>query len=429
MSPSPRRETAPFAAAGETPLTDKADLRERGGKRCRSRPAVLFLGPATPDDPRCLTKASSPAANAFQRSLVAALHAEAETRTLLYSPTPSWPRGPLFRSGRKATLNGLPAKLLGFLNLAPLKALTMAPAIAIQALLWAWRSRRAERTIVVYNLSCPPALPALLAARLTGSRLIPFLCDVLVPGETVPDTLSRRAQFALERWTIRHVDGRVVVNPNTIHDFAPGAHHLVVEAGIERAEAERLGGERPPRAAGPLRVLYAGGLDELHGIDLLLDALAQNPEWQVEATVLGRGPLADRVAKAAETDPRLTYRGLVDRERVLSLYRGSDVLLSLCKGSFRTLRYLYPSKVIECLASGTPLLTTLPGNTQTAFGEVSWSLVEETPTGLYKALRAFESEPEPARLARAAQARRLILETRTWDAQVRRLMEYRRTLS
>ena len=92
----------------------------------------------------------------------------------------------------------------------------------------------------------------------------------------------------------------------------------------------------------------------------------------------------------------------------------------------RTIRtkYFFPSKVIEFLASGTPLLTTCPSHVRTEFGDVSYLLEDETPRALAQQLRAILDIPREERLERAMKGKKQILRTHSWKAQGKKVANF-----
>lgn len=96
-------------------------------------------------------------------------------------------------------------------------------------------------------------------------------------------------------------------------------------------------------------VLFAGRLTETKGIETLLAAYAQRAELP-PLHAAGGGALASRVAAAAAADPRITYRGHLDREGVLAEMAGACCLV------FPSVWYEnFPVTIAEAFARGLPV--------------------------------------------------------------------------
>ena len=172
----------------------------------------------------------------FQEGLLAGLAAAGlpPDAVFVVEPLPAVPRSRRFfgRTGRYTSRQGLPLRLLPFLNIHPLKWLTAGAAAAIAIITWSWRHRARSRVVLCLNLTMPPGLFMLLAARLTGTRPVVAVLDVFKPGALVPDTWFRRLDFALQHWLMPRFDGVMVVSQAIAEDFVPRRRVCLIEGGI-----------------------------------------------------------------------------------------------------------------------------------------------------------------------------------------------------
>lgn len=390
--------------------------------------ALLYIGALTPDPARGRTEATSTAAELFQRNFLKGLRASnlPEPEVLAYVPVPSFPRQRLFvRAGADRVEEGPACRTLGHVNLGPIKVLTLGVTAAWGAAKWAIKHRGRTKIAIVYNLNAPPAFALIPVCRLFGIRLVPFVGDIYVPGEVVDDGLFRRLEFWLQRAAVPKADGLLICNQAIIDDFAPGRDALLVEGGVRRDFIERF--SAPVRdSGGPFHVVFAGGLTELNGVTVLLDALAQLPDADLKVTIVGRGEHADAVRAVASQDPRIDYRGLVSHDEVMELYEQADLLLNLRRTGSQTERYVFPSKVVECLGTGRPLLTTATGHVREEFGTFVYLLDDLTPEALATKLGEISTTPREDRLALGRRAQAHVRETRTWEGHAQRVESYLR---
>ena len=105
---------------------------------------------------------------------------------------------------------GVPTIVLPFLNLSTAKWLTMGCVTFLEICRWA-RGLSPGKTgvVLLYNLSLPPALFSLAAARLSRAKTLAFVADIYAPGEIAPATLKRRIDFRCRRrswvaWTVSY---------------------------------------------------------------------------------------------------------------------------------------------------------------------------------------------------------------------------------
>ena len=141
----------------------------------------------------------------------------------------------------------------------------------------------------------------------------------------------------------------------------------------------------------------------------------------------GRGPLEADVEAAARSDPRIEFRGFMNRKEVLALHAQADVLVSMRITQSVHTAYAFPSKTFEYLLSGVPVITTATGHMKAEYGPYCFILEEESSQALAALLQRIERlEPsERARIGRAA--RQFIVHHKAWEIQHKRIAEYVRS--
>jgi len=117
----------------------------------------------------------------------------------------------------------------------------------------------------------------------------------------------------------------------------------IVEARRDYSEKEKI-------------IVYAGGLHADYGVKLLLDAFSylKNPNYRL--ILFGRGSLEGEIVRQAAIDPRIRFKGEIDRIDLLSVEKGADLLINPRVNCGRFTKYSFPSKNLEYLSSGTPMI-------------------------------------------------------------------------
>ncbi len=212
---------------------------------------------------------------------------------------------------------------------------------------WALRTGRSNRKVICcYNLTVPPVAFLWLAAKLGNARLVPIVCDINIPGETAPNTLAQRFDFAQHKFWLPRMDGIVAVTDAMIQDFAPGCPHLIMEGGLapgilETSAVQALRQNEP----GQLIAVMAGSLDEFNGIRIAVEALRLAPELKILLAIAGDGPLREYVQAAVQVDDRISYVGFVSHTEVLAMYREADLLLNLRVTKCIRTPYFFPGQL------------------------------------------------------------------------------------
>jgi glycosyltransferase involved in cell wall biosynthesis len=386
---------------------------------------LAFVGTVVPDRPEFRNAAFSRAGNLYQERFLAGLAANGHAPSLVVSamPCPSFPGSrTLFVRGSGVALDsGVPVSLVPYLNVTPLKQLSVGWSASVRLVAWAWRARGRKRIIYTYNLSVPPGLLTLVAARLCGAKLVAALCDINIPGETVPPTWWHRVDYWLHRFVLPRLDGIVTITDSIVEDFAPRVPSLRLEGGVAPEAIRPVRHQRS--GPEPFVIVAAGTLNAANGTQLILDAFRLLSGDGYRLRMAGDGPLRSAVARAAEADPRIEYLGLVSHDRVAELYASADVLLNIRLTKDINTRYFFPSKLMEYLASGVPVVTTCAAHIEEEYGPYVFLVRDEVPAGVAETIRRVQADPD-GRRERARAALDYVASHKTWDAQARRVWEF-----
>lgn len=393
--------------------------------------ALAFVGPAVPPTADFLTPAYSRAGAMFIDNMLGAVASAGLPPSLVlsYLPIPAFPRANRLWIRPKAAMldNGFRVHFLPFLNVTPLKQISLGLGATVAILHWGWRVRRCKRRLVwTFNLSVPPGLFTLLATRLVGGKLLVSLNDINEPGHTVPDRWMYRLDYALHRWLIPKLDGHIVVADQIMNDFAPGRPYLRVEGGVT---SDMLNvGQRPceteQRGDTVFTVTAAGSLDDANGIPEVIAAFRLLKEERFRLRILGGGPLEAYVRQAAAEDPRIDYAGVVPFGRVMEEYSTSDLLINMRITKRFSTKYFFPSKLMEYLASGVPVLTTCTGHVEEEFAPYCVLLRDESPAAVADAIQRVADMPPYTRAAIGERARVYMAAHKAWSIQGQRIAAY-----
>jgi len=394
--------------------------------------AVAFVGAVVPDSSQYRSAAFNRAGNSFQTKLIQGLARSGLPDVEVFSvrPVPSYPKSPViwFAGGRDRLDDRIILRLLPFLNLTPIKQVMIGLDVVFTLLSWAWRKRKQKRIVLTYNLSVPPAALTLFAARLVRAKAVVSVNDVNVPGETVPNTLLFRLDFAVQRWLMPRFDGHLVVADRIARDFFPGRRYVRIEGGVDREFLESTERGDAGSAHSPLVLAFAGTLNEVNGVRLILGAMQRLRDNNLHLRIAGGGPLEEMVRDAARQDPRIDFMGMLDTAALADFYKHADVLLNIRLTTAVDTRYFFPSKLIEYLGSGVPTVTTRVAHADSEFAGLVYLLGEESPQGLADLLNNVASLQAEERWELGRLARTYVTTYKTWEVQSAKAAEYLRSL-
>lgn len=285
---------------------------------------------------------------------------------------------------------------VGVVNLPGVKQVTAALGCAARTARWRWRTRRTETRILVLDGAYVTAMPGVLAA-LAGARVVRvgIFCDVYSYMADVTDAADRSvgAVHATARRVTAAAMARLqvfVLLTAAMTKVLPteGRRVLVMEGLVDHRSAD---GDAPARSEHPT-VLYAGALKEEYGLRDLLEGFEMYDDPAARLVVYGRGDFSQELESA--TDPRVEFRGAVSIDEVVEQEKRAWLLVNPRPTDREFTLYSFPSKTMEYLASGSPVLTTRLAGMPDEYYEFVWTIDRPGPEGVAEALaRVFEHPP------------------------------------
>lgn len=382
---------------------------------------VLWLGFAVPDPLARTLFAADPLpaiqTHKFGWSLARALrHAFGEVTLASACPVQNYPlvRRIIFR-GSPFRAEGMSGELLGFVNVIGLKHLTrmvsclttVAPLLRKQHIDW----------IFIHGVHTPYLIFGLLT-HLAGRRVAVVLTD---PPGVMLNTDGRVARWmkGVDAWLVKkilgHADAVLALAPDLPRIMAPGCPALVfpgiLESTLSVLELDITYRSDKEIANRPFTIVYAGGLTAAYGVDRLIEAIRGFEAGRtVRLKLFGRGDQEGLIQEAAALDPRIKFGGFIDMKALLPELCTADLLINPRPTHQAFASQSFPSKLIEYLATGRPVLTTRIPGIPDALKKYYHFIEDESASGIRSAILSV-IHMSPSRLAERAQAARLYART------------------
>ncbi|WP_405434287.1 glycosyltransferase [Micromonospora sp. NBC_00617] len=344
-------------------------------------------------------------------------------RLLSAAPVSKYPRNRRIRlHAGQFQQDGIVGRQLGFVNVLGIKHLSR--------FLSAWwhggRSIRRDPidVLLVHGVHTPFLWCGLMLARRRRIGVVPILTDP--PGVGRPDEgrvvrLLRGIDSALVRAALRRCSGVIALTLPLAEDFAPGRPRLIME-GI--CTPPTVVGPRPP-ADGPIReIIYAGGLSRAYGVDRLVEAFRGLPDPDLRLSVFGRGELEPWLREQASADPRIAPPELIDRARLGARLAGAAVLVNPRPVDQFFVPYSFPSKIIEYLSTGVPVVTTKLSGIPEDYRPHLVYAATDTVEGLRAAIGQVLGMPAGDAAALGAAGRDFVVRTRSRAVQGQRMRDF-----
>lgn len=364
------------------------------------------------------------AADAFQKNVIEGLgmHADVDAVVVNLPFVSAWPssfRKPWFPSVQDIE-SGVPVDGRGFANVSLIRypARILASFMGLRG-----RQARDADTILVYSAHVPFMIAAVLYGRLFSRRQLaiivldlPEYMGAMGLAQKLFGGINRTLFYRL----VKYFDKVVVLTEAMISRLGIDPEQAIVVEGIATlSEDDTTAAGREGRGN---TFLYTGTLARRYGIEALVDGFRQVEDATAALWICGAGEGADYVAAAAKADPRIAYFGQVDRSRARELQREADFLINPRSGDDEFVRYSFPSKIMEYLASGRPVIMyNLPGIP--ADYDAHYLPIDASgAAGICAAISSAIAMPADARKAMGAAAREFVDAHKGPREQTRRIL-------
>ena len=171
-------------------------------------------------------------------------------------------------------------------------------------------------------------------------------------------------------------------------------------------------------------ILYAGGLYEEYGIKMLLEAFLQLNMQNIRLDIYGDGPMKEEICnRYVVIDERIHYYGVAPNNIVIEAERNASLLVNPRPSKEDFTKYSFPSKNIEYMVSGTPILTTcLPGMPDEYYDFI-YTFEKETVEGYRDTLCEILTKPECELRQKGIEAQKFILDKKNNNIQAARILD------
>ena len=317
--------------------------------------------------------------------------------------------------------DGIHYKYIPFLNFPFIRQIGIFIYSFLYTLFWGMKKRKEKRLICdVLNISV--CLGSLIASKLIALKSIGIVTDM--PGLMVGESKSFLSNLItrINKGYLSLFDYYVFLteqmNPVLNIHKRP---YIVMEGLVDvdmqiTPHAEWISGMKK-------NIIYAGGLYERYGVKMLIEAFMQTSFEDVAFSIYGMGEMEQQIREYEKKDPRIHYYGTVPNSKVVEEELKATLLINPRPTHEDFTKYSFPSKNMEYMVSGTPVLTTrLPGMPAEYYPYV-FLFDEETVEGYKRKLEEVLSLPYEQMKEKGELGKRFVMIEKNNVIQVERIYQ------
>lgn len=383
---------------------------------------ILFLGTLCPhdrfDEIESRSKWFDYPGNFFQNTLIDGLDKFSQV-SIITAPNIKRYRGKLLR-GSRFSHNGTSDDI----------CLPEFDIPAIKEIISAWNFKKKLKkikdidVILVFSTSFPALFAAsYLKKKIPHIKIINLITDLpeyMSTGNSWIFTKLKNFGIKLYNNYSKYIDGYILLAPKMIERLPQkNIPWLHVEGLFSYKKDTDAHSERIDKT-----ILYSGALESKYGIIDLLDAFELLNDKDYKLYLCGTGTALETIKQRASKDSRIQYLGVLDRPSVLKLQSEVSLLVNPRSSKDDYTKYSFPSKTMEYMASGTPVLMTKLKCLPEEYYRYLYFIEDETPQGIHDKIIEIMNKPISERWYFGRQASNFILENKNPTVQASRIINF-----
>lgn len=299
--------------------------------------------------------------------------------------------------------------------------------IAVSTFVTIIRAVRSGQSAIVCDVLCGgPSIGALLAGRVTRTPVLGIVTDVPQYRPAVGNCARRmknRVINLLGRAWITHFDAYLLLTDAMDTVVNPRHKPRMVMEGL--VDALEIASDAAPRVkdAESRIVLYTGSTHKVYGLRTLAQAfLDANPAgWELH--ICGQGDMDEELRAMAAVEDSLFFHGVVANREAVEMQKRASLLVNPRPTHEEFTKFSFPSKNMEYMVSGTPVLTTALPGMPAEYKSYVYIVHHETRDGFREALNELTSYSVEELEERGIRARAFVLQQKNNTVQAARLVD------
>lgn len=282
--------------------------------------------------------------------------------------------------------------------------------------------------ILIYSLYGPFLKAAVDCAKVYANiKVCPIVTDLFISSLSVLRTYPflKKIQGLFEYKRIKYG----LKNADTFVLLAKGMIKYVPRAADNHVIVEGIAGDNTPcpspKVAGSERtLLYTGSLGIHTSVKELVDAFLMTKDESFRLIICGSGYYSDYVELKANEDNRIIFKGVVSRDEAVYLQKQATLLINPRQSSIPDTPYSFPSKTMEYLVSGTPMIGYKLEGIPSDYYKYFYIPHDESVEALAEVITETLHLPQDKLDQRALESWRFITETKTAKQQIAKMVDY-----
>ncbi len=366
------------------------------------------------------------AANAYQNGILFGLSRSKLSGIKLFNMPfigsyPFYFKKPIFGRGECILFNSINAKNIPFLNLFLIKHISRF--ISLTAAFIMDKTRSQDDVLIVYSAHTPFMTASVLAKVISPKIKI----GIIIPD--LPQYMSQRRPLLLEmmkkideklfKYLIKKFDFYIVLTSEMIDYLEIQKNKSIVIEGVLFDKDVSLERECDNRKY----IMYSGDLSKKYGIDVLVDGFEMIKNKNIELWIFGDGEDRNYIINASIKNKKIKYFGQKIRSEVLAYQKSALILVNPRSNNGDYTRFSFPSKTIEYMNSGRPVIMNRLSGVPVEYYNFVFSPINSTSIALADCINTIDALGDAAQAEIGNRAKKFIQENKNPEKQAEKILQ------
>ena len=369
------------------------------------------------------------AANVLQWNLIDGFVANGckDLTVVSYLPIDSWPnhyKDAFVKDEIHQISENVSFHQVGFCNVTKVKQILNKKTCNKSVEKWARAQTDKKKVIVCYTCN-NTLMRAIKAAKKANPDItaVQVIADITeFAANNNPNIIQRlyiRNQIKTNDKLAKYIDKYVLLTELMKDKLGIIKPHLVMEGIVP--PREKCDNAAPDHIKS---ILYTGSLNKKYGIMELLAAFETIQSSEYRLIICGLGNAEEDIKALADRDSRVDFRGKVVHSEVLKLQSEVTVLVNPRQNNEEFTKYSFPSKTMEYLSSGTPVVAYKLDGIPDEYDEYINYVPDNAPETLAATIQKVCEMSADERKKMGQRARDFVLEEKNNVKQTKRILDF-----
>lgn len=393
---------------------------------------LIFIGFAINKNNANKLNGPSIAGNNMQNGVIKGIYNEIGNDLILITviPIATYPREKkiYIKKSKEKIDKNINSTIVPFINLPIIKQVTIFINLIreIKKIIKMYKDE--EIKLLVFNAVPFVSLPVNIISKLYSYKSICMLADPPVDyiKRNKISKIFRELRDKISAYSINRFDKNIVLNKNAAIDYAPTKPYIVVDCGIDICKNDKIKKKiiKHYQKTGEKRIVFTGTIQEHSGILNLVEAMKYIKYPNVKLYIYGNGPLKDIILEKTKYMNNVIINNFLPHDKIRKIQQEAYLLVNPSKVDHPINRVAFPSKLMEYMISGTPVITNRLEAINDEYNDKIFFFKKDDPREMANDIINLINCEYEVFMRKAEEAERFIVNNKDWNIQGKRICKF-----